>query len=567
MILATIFIMLSYKEKVSQHTLPAIREFPPDTKCDSRVVVSFTTIPARLAYVPEVITRLATQIYRPDAIYACIPYTSRRTGEPYHIPTTWQFDDPRIRVVRCDDFGPATKLLGCVEHECAPDTIIITIDDDHRYTDDTILKRVVYSMKYPDACISCQALMRLNKDATCHISAYNVVSPYVQFLEGFGCVSYRRKFIVDDMLNYYRNSLSYECLLSDDITISTWFRMNNATLLRLCDGSGGKTVNKVDIIQPLHTLDRLRVYRKCNLEMDILQFARKFVWAKSFYRLADKYQLDIAGTCPKFDQLQFQDIHDGDIVTISTGHLTAFMRTIFKHLRARIILITTDSDLAVPTDISDIFSLLINDDRLIHWFSTNVDISNASPKLTSIPLGLDYHTRYHRDNDHPYSQERELQRINSELPPLASRETRAYVNFQFNRATSKYEDRGALFRRLEHNPAVYCESVRTSQYDFWRAVGKYAFVVSPHGVGLDCHRTWEALILGAIVIVKTSPLDVLYKDLPVIIVSDWNEITVENLTRWKRQILGARFNYEKLTMSYWEKLIKLKRLDVSRVLQ
>ena len=30
---------------------------------------------------------------------------------------------------------------------------------------------------------------------------------------------------------------------------------------------------------------------------------------------------------------------------------------------------------------------------------------------------------------------------------------------------------------------------------------KYTFILSPAGIGLDCHRTWEALCLGCIPIV------------------------------------------------------------------
>jgi hypothetical protein len=52
---------------------------------------------------------------------------------------------------------------------------------------------------------------------------------------------------------------------------------------------------------------------------------------------------------------------------------------------------------------------------------------------------------------------------------------------------------------------------------------KYAFVISPHGNGLDCHRTWEALCLGCIVIVKKSPIDTLYTDLPVLIIDNWSD--------------------------------------------
>ena len=41
---------------------------------------------------------------------------------------------------------------------------------------------------------------------------------------------------------------------------------------------------------------------------------------------------------------------------------------------------------------------------------------------------------------------------------------------------------------------------------------------SPPGHGLDCHRTWEALSLGCIVLVQASPLDGLFAhwQLPVV---------------------------------------------------
>lgn len=60
----------------------------------------------------------------------------------------------------------------------------------------------------------------------------------------------------------------------------------------------------------------------------------------------------------------------------------------------------------------------------------------------------------------------------------------------------------------------------------WRTMSQYAFCASPHGHGLDCHRTWEALALGCIPIVKSSALDDLYAQFPVWIVNDWSEVTL-----------------------------------------
>ena len=57
-----------------------------------------------------------------------------------------------------------------------------------------------------------------------------------------------------------------------------------------------------------------------------------------------------------------------------------------------------------------------------------------------------------------------------------------------------------------------------------------------------------------IVIVKSSPLNPLYKDLPVVIVNDWKEISPENLVLWRdryRDLLLSGDYKKKLTNAYW----------------
>jgi len=85
----------------------------------------------------------------------------------------------------------------------------------------------------------------------------------------------------------------------------------------------------------------------------------------------------------------------------------------------------------------------------------------------------------------------------------------------------------------------------------WRKRGAYAFVLSPHGTGLDCHRTWEALALGHIVIVPSSSLDLLYRDLPVVAVKDWSELTAEKLAKWISLHEESDGMSEKLKTSFW----------------
>ena len=71
---------------------------------------------------------------------------------------------------------------------------------------------------------------------------------------------------------------------------------------------------------------------------------------------------------------------------------------------------------------------------------------------------------------------------------------------------------------------VYYEEKQVTRLITWNKQKDFAFVICPHGGGLDCHRNWEALCLGCIPIVKTSKIDKLYDNLPVLIVNDWNLI-------------------------------------------
>ena len=101
-------------------------------------------------------------------------------------------------------------------------------------------------------------------------------------------------------------------------------------------------------------------------------------------------------------------------------------------------------------------------------------------------------------------------------------------------------------------PSIY---PRNRQYPFW---------LSPRGGGIDCHRTWEALYLDIIPIVWNTSLNVLYDDLPVLIIDDHRTLTQEYL-RDKLQELTARkfaqsssktiYKYEKLRNAYWRRLI------------
>lgn len=49
--------------------------------------------------------------------------------------------------------------------------------------------------------------------------------------------------------------------------------------------------------------------------------------------------------------------------------------------------------------------------------------------------------------------------------------------------------------KLINKNLVYYESEPLKRIFSWKKQTAFAFVISSHGGGFDCHRTWEALLL------------------------------------------------------------------------
>ena len=64
-------------------------------------------------------------------------------------------------------------------------------------------------------------------------------------------------------------------------------------------------------------------------------------------------------------------------------------------------------------------------------------------------------------------------------------------------------------------------------------------LTSNSGFGLDSHRTWEALQLGCIPIVRPMHcvFDGVFDDLPVAWLADWAELTEAHLARWRTRLV------------------------------
>jgi hypothetical protein len=262
----------------------------------------------------------------------------------------------------------------------------------------------------------------------------------------------------------------------------------------------------------------------------------------------------------------YESIGNGDVVYVNTSQLPAFVDRILPAIKSSFVLVTGDSDLAAPGEVSrrwripERISGLLADPRLLHWFAQNCD--RRHPNLTPIPIGLDYHTQSKRDGScrwgppqTPGEQDAELGRIREALPPLVDRPLSCLGNFQF----SLFGDRIPCLRASYAKPFMRLQPRYMPRRDVWRSHGECSFVLSPQGNGMDCHRTWEALALNTIPIVRSSFLDPLFENLPVMIVEDWRAIDEEALLACKHHVLSRNWQLDKLHIDYWRGVFRAKK--------
>jgi hypothetical protein len=259
----------------------------------------------------------------------------------------------------------------------------------------------------------------------------------------------------------------------------------------------------------------------------------------------------------------FTNFRPGMTVYVASTALREFVNWI-QMFPGAFILVTGDCDLCVPNDVFPMFKEFldfIEHPKIIHWYSQNC--VGKHPKLSQIPIGLDYHTMsagHHSwgPQTTPIEQEIMLKQICMNAEPFWNRKVKCYGNFQFLMTTRFSYDRGDAINKVPQE-LVFYEPTHTLRENCWKNQADYAFVLSPHGNGLDCHRTWEALCLGCIVIVKTSALDPLYERLPVLIVKEWSDVNKALLDRivgeYKTKTLNGTFRFEKLKLGYWMDII------------
>ena len=239
-------------------------------------------------------------------------------------------------------------------------------------------------------------------------------------------------------------------------------------------------------------------------------------------------------------------------IYICGSAIPEFRKRSLPKINFKFILVSGDCDKTIPNDIMTEFEFndFINNENLVHWFCQN--IVRQHNKITIIPIGLDYHTMTSMTSC--IAQEKILLSITKKAKLCYYRQIKCYANFHFSMTPSYENDRQNAYNNINKD-LVFYEPKNIPRLDTWNNQKEYAFAICPNNNSLDCHIIWEALVIGCIPIIKTSLINHLFVGLPVLIVNNWEDITLvllqNTIVNFKEKYNNNKLLYKKLTLQHW----------------
>jgi hypothetical protein len=251
---------------------------------------------------------------------------------------------------------------------------------------------------------------------------------------------------------------------------------------------------------------------------------------------------DIPLTYPKLN---------GETIYINTTAIPNFVINYLPNIKYNFVLVSGISDDTIPDNYVNETKIILNNSFLIKWYASNSLL--ITDKLKQLPIGLDLHSLTYNPMWGP------LQSVSQQLDMIkdiqllnVEKKNKCYANFHFQMWTKFGYDRKDAVNKIPKE-LVYYEPEKIPRRESFTKMIEYKYVISPLGNGLDCHRTWEAIILGCIPIVKKSGLDPMYEGLPVLIVNDWADVTQDLLDNFKPDYT----NIKKIYLDYWINLFNM----------
>ena len=231
------------------------------------------------------------------------------------------------------------------------------------------------------------------------------------------------------------------------------------------------------------------------------------------------------------------EVGAGDLIFVKTDMLDHFFSAVHPYISEPYILISSNSDHPSPGP----HILRLNDSHLSAWFGQNGDAQH--PKFHPLPIGFpnrewehgNLATLLHKAMDTSLLQKLHLVYVN--LGIGSNRQRKGIVDH---------------LRAWKTGNIPYFGE-RGSHDQYLTDMKQSVFVLSPPGNGIDCHRTWEAVLMGSVPIVLSSfAFGALAESSPIWVVDDFSHLTPAELDAYRH----TRVDAPGVFANYWFRLFK-----------
>lgn len=223
------------------------------------------------------------------------------------------------------------------------------------------------------------------------------------------------------------------------------------------------------------------------------------------------------------------------ILYIDTSRLINLLHVI-SSINKKFIVIAHNSDVTYNDNIINFIP-----NNVIRVWCQNYN-GSENDKIKPLPIGL--------ERKRWFPEQRKQDVIKENMNKQTDRIKKVYMNFDPNTNPIRRN----WFNYLNEKSFVDKEMIGNgSGYNnYVSKLISYEFVVSPPGNGIDCHRNWECLYLGAIPIIQKTNFSIqMFSDMPVLLVDSYTDITDELLNHY---VISG--NLDKLNSEYWINKIK-----------
>lgn len=177
------------------------------------------------------------------------------------------------------------------------------------------------------------------------------------------------------------------------------------------------------------------------------------------------------------------------------------------------------------------------------WCSVN----SHSEHVEGLPLGITNYTA--ESHLHPIYGNLDIMEMAMRHP--ARKTELVYMNFNVATYPAERAKVWDMFKDANFVTKGYHDPTMSGRAGFLQAMRVHKFVLCPRGNGVDTHRMWEALYMGAIPIVIDHVAHRGWRDLPILFVDSWEKVKPEFLEAVWEDYSARDWNYEKLDARYW----------------